>query len=513
MVWTNPAQRKRRQGVVGLGLTSLAVLALGAGVLLSAAFGAVSGEAEPSLGPRYTGGAVIAADHVLTAEVPTGRPVAAVTFRIDGRPLASDAVAPYAVTPLAGEIAVGVHAVAVEVVYRSGERLRSRPALVRVSRPRNREVRVVGSTAALRRAGPTIARGNVYVRLLPGRYDVRDLHIGPHATLVGSGSATVLVAGGGPHWAGLIVTGRDVTVAHLTIDGGGAGGAEHGISVGPGAARVVLRRLAIERVRSSGIYAWGHVSEITVQDSVIDGGGSASAGVIARMNDANDISVIRTRIRRTREFGILLSQGDYDNHTTGLRGLALDNVISDVDDPNNDTQGRSKGGIWTGGASATIVGNRITRVGWDGIETVGSSFDVSIARNTISNTKVGIYLEHATSKSTISHNSIMRVETGINVEWEYDGVGSSDNRFLANSIAFAKVGIFVDYGSDRNVLKHNAFAYGLRPAIILQGASINQVVGNRACGAEGALVREQAAAPGPPTGNTINDNTTTRRCA
>lgn len=512
MALTDPDRQKRRHGVVCLGVTSLGLLALGAAALLAAAFGAAAADTGASLQSRYTGKAAIAADGVLTAQVPKGPAVAAVTFELDGRPLASDAVAPYAVSLLAGEVPLGVHAVVVEVVYRSGERRHSRSTLVTVSRPRTRELRTIGSTAELRRLGRRLARGHLGVKLLPGRYDVRDLHVGSHVTFVGSGPATVL-RGRGSQWGVLSVTGRDVTVADLTIDGGGAGGAEHGITVEPGARGVTLKRVAIERFRASGVYAWGRVSEITVQDSAIDGGGSASAGVIARMDDANDISVIRTRIKRTREFGILLSQPGHDNHSTGLRGLALDNGISDVDDPSTDTQGRSKGGIWTGGARATIVGNRITRVGWDGIETVGSSFDVSIASNAISNTKVGIYLEHATTRSTIRRNSIKRVETGINVEWEYDGVGSSENGFLANTIAFAKVGIFVDYGSDRNVLKHNVFAYGLRPAIILQGASTNQVVGNRACGSDGALVREQAAAAGPPTDNVITRNTTKRRCS
>ena len=64
--------------------------------------------------------------------------------------------------------------------------------------------------------------------------------------------------------------------------------------------------------------------------------------------------------------------------------------------------------------------------GWDGIETVGSSYQVVIARNAISRTRVGIYLEHATHSSLISRNVITDVRTGINVEWFYDGIGSAE---------------------------------------------------------------------------------------
>ena len=120
-----------------------------------------------------------------------------------------------------------------------------------------------------------------------------------------------------------------------------------------------------------------------------------------------------------------------------------------------------------------------------------------IASNTISRTRIGIYLEHATHSLVISRNVIMYVMTGINVERLYDGIGSADNQFLQNVIHQALIGIFVDDGSDRNLLSRNRFHYGGRLLIILQGASQNRVVENVACGAEGSIVREQAADPGP----------------
>ena len=68
-------------------------------------------------------------------------------------------------------------------------------------------------------------------------------------------------------------------------------------------------------------------------------------------------------------------------------------------------------------------------------------------RNRISDTRTGIYLEHATNDSPFVSNQISRVGTGINVEWRYDGVGSNGNRFSSNRIAeAANAGIFVDTG-------------------------------------------------------------------
>ena len=80
------------------------------------------------------------------------------------------------------------------------------------------------------------------------------------------------------------------------------------------------------------------------------------------------------------------------------------------------------------------------------------------------------------------------------------------------------IGIFVDYGSDRNILSKNRFHYGGRPSIILQGASQNRVVENVACGAEGSIVREQSADPGTGTSvrgtaNVIEANTSLATCS
>ena len=470
----------------------------------------------PAAALAYAGPTTVRAGTTLLARTPADKNIVAVTFRVDGKPFASDTVPPYTTRVLAGELAPGRHRMVVELVYRSGDRRRSRPTHIDVPRRGGQKMLTV-SPAGFAAAARRMAAGNVAVRLLPGRYQIRELPIGGNVTLVGSGPATVLETPADDHWGGLVLKGSDITVANLAIRNASPSGRGHAISVQPGSQRVMLRRLDISRARDAGVYVWGAAAEITVQDSRIDGGTSALSGVIVRTGEGNDASVIRTRITRFAGYGVLFSQLRHDNRSAGLRNVALDNDIADIDAAEN-TDGRSKGGIWSGGALASIIGNRVTRAGWDGIETVGSSYQVVIARNTISRTRVGIYLEHATHSSVISRNVITDVRTGINVEWLYDGIGSADNQFLQNVVHHALIGIFVDYGSDRNLLSRNRFHYGGRPSIILQGASQNRVVENVACGAEGSIVREQAADPGTGvsvrgTANVIEANTSLASCS
>ena len=184
------------------------------------------------------------------------------TFRIDGKPFASDTVPPYTARVVPGELAPGRHEVAVELVYRSGDRRRS--ARSRIDVPRRSGLRVLTvSPARFALAARRMAGGNVTVRLLPGRYPVRNLQLASNVTLVGSGPATVLETAGDDHWAGLVLKGSDITVANLAIRGSGTTAQGRGIAVQPGSQRVMLRRLDISRTRDAGVYVWGAASEIT----------------------------------------------------------------------------------------------------------------------------------------------------------------------------------------------------------------------------------------------------------
>jgi hypothetical protein len=440
--------------------------------------------------------------------------IAAVTFLLDGEPLGTATRAPYVLDVDAGMLAPGRHRLRVEAVDRLGGRSRSRPITVRTGGPPS--AAISASPARFDHALAALARGHVTVRLGPGRYDLTHVELGSGARLVGSGPRTVLRAAAGG-WSLATVRGRGVRISDLTIDGGRR--AERAVGVANGSHDVRLQRLRIRRVLQTGVEVWGAHSRVSVQDSTIEGGGAAGAGVFdLGGDDSRDTSVIRTRIAGFRSHGINFAQRAYDRPAAALHSLALDNDISDIDNPDA-ASGTHEGGIWSGGVAAAMIGNRIRDTGWDGIQTVGSSRRVTVVGNDIARTPVGIYLEHETNDSVIARNEIADVRTGINVEWRYDGAGSSGNTFEANTVVRpSEAGVFIDVAGDRNRIAGNLVVGGSGPAVVLQGASSNLVVGTRACARAGLpLVVEQSArhddgVVAHSLSNRIEDNASVATC-
>jgi parallel beta-helix repeat protein len=443
------------------------------------------------------------------ARAGSGR-VVAVTFVLDGKPLGSDTVAPYALDVDPALLPAGKHQLRVVTVDNLGRRSSSKPARVSISASPS-SVLTAGPGERFRHAVAALRRGNVTVRLAPGRYEVRQLRLGTGARLVGSGTKTVIAPRpGARYWALVVANGSNIRISNLTVDGGGpmANAEDAGIAVAvfDGSRDVRLHGLRITNVRTHGVNVWGAHSNISVQDSLIESDGSAQAGVFVLGSDrSRDTSVIRTRIRGFRSFGILLGQKEYGRPAAALHGLALDNHISDIRDPTRDACvysertasgcGTNEGGIWSGGVEAAIIGNTVLRARWDGIETVGSSTRTTIVGNEIRTTRTGIYLEHSTNHSLISRNLIAATEAAINVEWRHEGQGSSHNVFANNRVVAARdVGLFVDVGGDSNRITGNVFVAGGRPAIVLQGSSNNLVQENLGCkGPVGSIVGMQTA--------------------
>ena len=469
----------------------------------------IVGSASPAAaagGPRvtYTGPTGnVTGPVTLTAKAKgNGARIAAVTFVVDGAPRGSDTTAPYSLGLNPALVRRGRHTVRVVAVNSLGRRASSSVANI-VTSGGDRPVEA-SPQAGLADALRVLRRGDVTVRLAPGRYRLDNVVLGTSARLVGSGPGTVISPSKPGYFAILVAKGEHVRIANLTVDGGGAGpGGGNAIAVFDGSRDVRLQRLRLRHVRQNGVNVWGAYSEVSVQDSVIDGGGTGNAGIYSLGSDkSRETSVIRTRIHGFRSFGILLGQKEYGRPSAALHDLALDNVISDIRDPARNACyktasaprcGTEEGGIWTGGVEAAILGNTIVRARWDGIETVGSSTRTTIADNVVRGTRTGIYLEHATKGSVIARNVVTRSPAGINVEWWYGGVGSRKNTFTDNRIVGAgRAGIFVGVGSDANRIARNSFVGGERPAIQLQGSSGNVVQGNRGCGSNGTLVGETA---------------------
>jgi parallel beta-helix repeat protein len=455
----------------------------------------------------------------------------AVTFLLDGAPLGSDTLAPYTFDLDPGLVHPGGHRLRVAVVDNLGRRRSTAPVALRTTRFRTKALTATPKKG-LDRALAALRRGNATVRLAPGRYRLHDVKLGDGARLLGAGPETVISPpSGASYFAVLIARGRNITISDLTVDGDGPGpGRGIAVAVFDGSSDVRLRRLRMIRVRTDGVNVWGAFSNVSVQDSLIEGDGSAQTGIFALGSDrSRDTSVIRTRIRGFRSFGILLAQKEYGRPAAALHGLALDNVVSDVRDPARDRCtyapnttpkcGTNEGGIWTGGVEAAIIGNTVLRARWDGIETVGSSTRTTIVGNEIRDTRTGIYLEHSTKDSLFSKNLVVDTRTGINVEWWHDGQGSTGNTFTSNRIVSAtRGGLFVDVGDDGNQIVENVFVGGGRPAIVLQGTSDNIVRRNLGCRAgDGELVREQRGTlddgrRAEPRRNRLAGNTTSATC-
>lgn len=457
-----------------------------------------------------------------------GARIAAVTFLVDGAPRGSDTTAPYALTLNPALVRRGRHTVRVVAVDDLGRRTSSRLAALDTTTAGGRLV-VASPRAGLERALRALRRGHVTVKLAPGRYRLDKVVLGTDTNLAGSGPSTV-ISPSNPRYSAILVTkGEHVGIADLTVDGGGPGpGDGNAIAVFDGSRHVRLQHLRLRHIRQNGVYAWGAFSDVSVQDSVIDGGGTGNAGVFSLGSDrSRDMSVIRTRIRRFRSFGILLGQKEYGRRSAAFHGLALDDVITDIRDPARNACytsasaprcGTEEGGIWTGGVEAAIIGNTVVHARWDGIETVGSSTRSTLVDNVVRATRTGIYVEHATNHSLIGHNVVSGSPTGINVEWWYGGVGSRRNTFTNNRIVGARrAGIFVGVESNGNRITHNVFVDGLRPAIQLQGSSGNVVQGNRGCGGGGGLVGETAGKRddgtlAKPRRNVLSDNASYATC-
>jgi hypothetical protein len=422
-----------------------------------------------------------------------------VTFFLDRRPLGSDTTRPYRFDVDPALLPPGRHDLRVEVVDSLGRRMSTAPSELAIE-PSESKILAAAPGPSFARARRALERGRVTVRLAPGRYAVDGLQLRSGSRLVGSGPRTILHAPSGRrYWALLVAKGRNIRVSDLTLDGGGPISGESdggiGIAVFDGSSDVRLQRLRLLRVRTDGVNTWGAHSNISIQDSRLEGAGTAEAGVVALgSDDSRDTSAIRNQVEGFRSFGILLQQQEHGRPDADLHGLVLDNVVSDIRNPSRDGCwtaakyrtpgcGTDEGGIWTGGVEAAVIGNVVRRARWDGIETVGSSTRTTIVDNEIYDTRTGIYLEHATHRSLIARNLIVDALTGINVEWRHEGAGSSRNTFAYNRIVGAETGIFVDVGGDRHRILGNVFVRGGRPAIVLQGSSHNVVRRNRACGA------------------------------
>jgi parallel beta-helix repeat protein len=414
-----------------------------------------------------------------------------VDFLVDGRIVGSDSAAPFSFDWNPADLRAGHHVLRAVASTANGSSASSQPVSISTS-GRLVATRELRPGQSLKAALAALPKSGGSVHLAPGVYHVQNLSLKSGVHLIGSGPSTILRPAAATNYESVLnIRGRNVTVRALTVDGNATGLKRSGgaIHVGSGARDVVVSRVHIVRPRRVGVYLSGDHQRISVQDSVIDGGNHASAGVKDQITDttSGDTSVLRTTVRNVRDYGINFFPWTPRRVYPGARALAVGNVITHVQNATTDN-GTNESGIWTGGVDAVIRGNIVSDTGWDGIQTIGMSRRTVIAGNRVSRTGVGIYLEHETWDSVIEANTLTGLTgTGINVEWRYGGKGSGRLTIRRNRIVSpGRDGVFVDVGANNNTITGNVVSNPRRGGIRLQGSTGNLVSGNTLTGSGSA---------------------------
>ena len=464
------------------------------GALIAASFvgfGSPDAVAAPAVSgvhaTRATGGLV--RFHASVAGSPRTR---LVNFLVDGRIVGSDSAPPFSFLWNPADLRAGHHVLRAVAMTANGASVTSQPVSISTS-GRLVATRELRPGQSLKAALAALPRSGGSVHLAPGVYRVQNLWVRSGVHLIGSGPSTILrPASRRSPESVLNIRGRGVTVRGLTVDGSSSArkrGANRAIEVGPGARDVVISHVRVVHPRRHGVHLWGDHQRVSVQDSVIDGSNRASAGVKDQITDttSGDTSVLRTKVRNMRDFGINFFPWTPSRVYPGPRAVAVGNEITHIKNAQTDN-GTNESGIWTGGIDAMIRNNVVNDTGWDGIQTIGMSRRTVIAGNRVSRTGVGIYLEHETWDTLVEANTLTRLTgTGINVEWRYDGKGSGRLTIRGNRIVSpGNFGVFVDVGANNNKITGNVISSPRRGGIRLQGSTGNLVTGNTMSGTSAA---------------------------
>jgi parallel beta-helix repeat protein len=450
-----------------------------------------------------------------TAVARTGH-VAWVDWLVDGAVAVSDTRAPFAQTWDSSRVPAGSHTL--QLAAWTSEGARSLSTAVTITTDGVARYDATASPGSTLAQAIGLLHGHAGTVFLPaGTYAASNSTIPAGVTVFGAGSSTVLRAPDGANYSSVVsMRGNGSALRFVAIDGNAAHEtAGEGWAIeAHGVDDVLVQGVTIGGIRRDGLHLWGPHQRVSLQDSAFDGAGIASSGVCDQVSDpaSGATSVLRTTIRGFVDFGVNFFPWTASGTFPGADAVAAGNTITAIQDPNQ-ANGTNEGGIWTGGDDAVIVDNHIADTGWDGIETFGHTNGAHVLRNTITDTHVGIYLEHQTNDSVFEGNTILRVDsTGINVEWFYGGVGSQRNVFTHNTIAGAQWGVTIDVGANDNTIAGNAITGSRLAAVRLQGTSRNTVTGNdlrstaQAYGVQETNGRWDSGALAVPDHNTVTGN-------
>jgi hypothetical protein len=208
------------------------------------------------------------------------------------------------------------------------------------------------------------------------------------------------------------------------------------------------------------VHVWGSASHASVLDTRLSGHGRVDTGLLVRQPRG----FVGRRIVADgfRGYGVLVDPNDLHYRTNAPFALS-DLTISRVRRPVvGSSKGRAEACLWLGSpGTARRVSVRtcgITGI-WTGTATRGSRVVDAI----VDRAPVGIYIEHYTTGTTFQRLRVgPNVERGVNAEWSNIAHGhkpaSSDNVIQRGYFRTKDVGVYLDEGTARTVIRHCVFA-------------------------------------------------------
>jgi hypothetical protein len=207
------------------------------------------------------------------------------------------------------------------------------------------------------------------------------------------------------------------------------------------------------------VHVWGSARGAAVLDTWLTGHGAIDAGLVVRQPEG----FVGRRIVATgfRSYGVAVDPNDVHYRARlpfSLRDIAVSHVARAVP---GSSKGTAEACLWLG-STGNVNRVRARRCGVTGIWTGTANRRSLIDNAVVDRTPVGIYIEHFTTGTNFQHLRIgPSVSRGINAEWANPALGraaSVDNVIQDASIRTAHVGVYLDQGTTRTLVRRCTFA-------------------------------------------------------
>lgn len=207
------------------------------------------------------------------------------------------------------------------------------------------------------------------------------------------------------------------------------------------------------------VHVWGSASYASVLDTRFYGHGRVETALLVRQ----PLGFVAQRIiaEGFRSYGVLVDPNNL-HYRTGAPFALSDLTISRVRRTlRGSSNGRAEACLWLG-SPGTAKRVSVRRCGITGIWTGTATHGSRVVDATINQSPVGIYIEHYTTGTTFSRLHIgPDVNRGVNAEWSNLAAGrkpaSSDNVIENADLRTTHVGVYLDEGTTRTVVRHSVF--------------------------------------------------------